>query len=51
MVEGVTLKVLLGCWIDYLAQDIGENRELELKLMGMRMLGFMEMHVKTKAWL
>ena len=52
MVEERTLKVLLCCWIDYLAQDhLGEHRELELELLRMRMLGFMEMHVNTKAWL
>ena len=51
MVERGTLKVLLCCWIDYLAQVIVENRELESELMGMRVLGFMEMHVNTKAWL
>ena len=51
MVEERTLKVLLCCWIDHLAQDIGEQRELGSKLMGMRMLGFMEMHVNTKDWL
>ena len=27
MVEWGTLKVLLCCWIDYLAQAIGEHRE------------------------
>ena len=27
MVEGGTLKVLLCCWIDHLAQAIGEYRE------------------------
>ena len=48
MVEGGTLKVLLCCWIDYLAQVIGEHRELESDFMGMRVLGFMEMHVNTK---
>ena len=51
MVEGRNLKVLLCCWIDYLAHAIGENRELESELMGMRVLGFMEMHVNTKACL
>ena len=51
MVEKRTLKVLLCCWTDYLAHTIGEHRELESELMGMRMLGFMEMHVNTKAWL
>ena len=51
MVEGGNLKVLLCYWIDYLAQVIGEHRELESELMGMRVLGFMEMHVNTKAWL
>ena len=51
MVEGRTLKVFLCCWIDHLAQAIGEHRELESELMGMRMLGFMETHVNTKAWL
>ena len=51
MVDGGTLKVLLCCWIDYLAQAIGEHREKTLELMGMRVFGFMEMHVNTKAWL
>ena len=51
MVEEGNLKVLLWCWIDYLAQVIGEHRELESELMGMRVLGFMEMHVNNKAWL
>ena len=51
MVEGRTIEVLLCCWIDHLAQAIGEHRELELELMGMIVLGFMEMHVNTKAWL
>ena len=52
MVEGRTLKVLLCYWIDYLAQDhLGEHRELKLELLGMIMLGFMEIHVNTKAWL
>ena len=51
MVEGRTLKVLLCCWIDYLAQAIGEHREKKLELMGMRVFGFMEMHVNSKAWL
>ena len=46
MVEGRTLKVLLCRWIDHLAQDhLGEHRELELELLGMRVFGFME------AWL
>ena len=49
MVEGITLKVLLCCWIDYLAQAIGEDREKKLELMGMKVFGFMEMHVNTKA--
>ena len=49
MVEGRTLKVLLCYWIDYLAQAIEEPREKKLELMGMRVLGFMEMHVNTKA--
>ena len=30
---------------------IGGHRELKSKLMGMRMLGFMDMHVNTKDWL
>ena len=52
MVEGRTLKLFLCCWIDHLAQDhLGEYRELESDLLGMKMLGFMEMHVNTKAWL
>ena len=52
MVEGRTLMVLLCCWIDKLAQDhLGEHRELESELLGMIMLGFMEMHVYTKSWL
>ena len=49
MVEGGTLKVLLCCLIDYLAQAIEEHREKNSELMGMRVLGFMEMHVNTKA--
>ena len=49
MAERGNLKVLLCCWIDYLAQDIGEHREKTLELMGMRVFGFMEMHVNTKA--
>ena len=49
MVEERTLEVLLCYWIDYLAQTIGEHRELKSELMGMRVLGFMEMHVNTKA--
>ena len=49
MVEGRTLKVLLCCWIDYLAQAIGEHREKKLELMGIRVFGFMEMYVNTKA--
>ena len=49
MVEGRNLKVLLCYWIDYLAQAIGEHREKKLELMGMRVFGFMEMHVNTKA--
>ena len=52
MVEERTLKVLLCCWIDHLDQDhLGEHRELELEILGTRMIGFMEMHVNTKAWL
>ena len=51
MVEGGTPKVLLCCWIDYFAQAIGEHRELKSDLMGMRVLGFMEMHVNNKDWL
>ena len=51
MVEERTLNVLLCCWIDHLAHTIGEHRELESKLMGMKVLGFMEMHVNTKALL
>ena len=52
MVEGRNLKALLCYGIDHLAQDhLGEHRELEYELLGMRMLGFMEMHVNTKAWL
>ena len=52
MVEGRTLKVLLCCWIDHLAQDhLGEHRELESDILGIRMLGVMEMHVNTKDWL
>ena len=51
MVEERTLKVLLCYWIDHLDQDhLGENRDLESELLGMRILGFMEMHVNTKAW-
>ena len=49
MVEGRTNEVLLCCWIDYLVQAIGEHREQKLELMGMRVFGFMEMHVNTKA--
>ena len=49
MVEGINLKVLLCCWIDYLAQATGEHREQKLELMGMIVFGFMEMHVNTKA--
>ena len=49
MVEERTIEVLLCCWIDYLAQAIGEHREKNLELMGMRVFGFMEMHVNTKA--
>ena len=49
MVEGRNLKVLLCCWIDYLDQANGEHREKNLELMGMRVFGFMEMHVNTKA--
>ena len=48
MVEGRTLKVLLCYWIDYLAQAIGEHREQKLELMGMRVFGFIGMHVNTK---
>ena len=52
MVEGRNLKVLLCCWIDYLTQDhLGEHKEIESNIFGMRMLGFMEMHVNTKACL
>ena len=51
MVEGGTLKVLLCYSIDHLAHTIGEHRELELELMGMRVFSFMEIHVNTKAWL
>ena len=49
MAEGGTIEVLLCCWIDHLAQAIGEHREKKLELMRMRVLGFMEMHVNTKA--
>ena len=49
MVEGGTLKVLLCCWIDYLAQAIREHKEKKLELTGMRVFGFMEMHVNNKA--
>ena len=49
MVDGRAIEVLLCCWIDYLAQAIGEYREQKLELMGMRVFGFMEMHVNTKA--
>ena len=49
MVERRTLKVLLCCWIDYLVESIGEHREQKLELMGVRVFGFMEMHVNTKA--
>ena len=49
MVEERNLKVLLCCWIDHLAQDhLGDHRELESELLGLRMLGFMEMHVNTR---
>ena len=52
MVEGGTLKVLLCCWIDHWPKIIWrEHRELESELLGMRMSGFMEMHVDAKAWL
>ena len=52
MVKGRTLKVLLCCWVDSWPKIIWrEHRELELELRGMRVLGFMEMHVNTKAWL
>ena len=51
MVEGGTLKVYSCCWIDHLDQAIGEHRELELEIMGMRVLGFMELRVNTKDWL
>ena len=44
--------VLLRCWIYHLAQDhLGEYRELDSELLGMRRLGFTEMHANTKAWL
>ena len=52
MVEERTLEVLLSCWIDHWPKIIWrEHRELESELLGMRMFGFMEMHVNTKAWL
>ena len=34
MVEGTTIEVLLCCWIDHLAQAIGEHREQSWHLWG-----------------
>ena len=34
MVEGRTIEVLLCCWIDHLAQAIGEHREKSWSLWG-----------------
>ena len=49
MVEGGATEILLCCWIDNLAQAIGEHREKKLERTGVRVFGFMEMHVNTKA--
>ena len=42
------VEVLLCCWINHLAQATEEHREQKLELMGMRVFGFLEMHVNTK---
>ena len=51
MVEGELLRYCYVVGLITWPKTIGEHRELESELMGMRMLGFMEMHVNTKAWL